>query len=207
MSDRSRDRAAARRRARLAARSDVEVEDQEEVPAQPDAAGGGLVRRLFPPAPPLPGKPPPLEGFSYNGPLRWIVERLWLLARSPLVWVAPGALWGLGQLADRQSAIGFLVSFLTFGAPLAAGWFGWRRPGLYGAAASLLGFVGATVYALLFFVTQGVSPLELYGPVLLGANLALQGAVYTAMGYLLGWYGGYLRRRQASVQAQRRPRR
>jgi len=162
---------------------------------------------MLPPAPPLPGKPPPLEGFSYSGPLRPIVERLWLLARGPLVWIVPGVLWGLGQLADRETGVGFVISFLTFGAPLGAGWFGWRRPGLYGAAASLLGYLGATVYALFFFATQGVSPIELYGPSLLLANLVLQGVIFTVMGYLLGWYGGYLRRRQASVQVERRPRR
>lgn len=168
---------------------------------------GGLLRRMFPPVPPLPGRPPPLEGFTYAGPMRFVVERAWLLARSPLVWIVPGVLWGAGQLADRQSPIGFFISFLTFGAPLGAGWFGWRRPGLYGAAASLLGYLGSTVYALFFFVTQGVSPIELYGPELLIGNLVLQGVVFTVMGYLLGWYGSYLRRRQASVQPQRRPRR
>jgi hypothetical protein len=208
MSHRASDRAEARRRARAAARRSargevVEPDDQETV--EETEPQGGFLRRMFPTAPPLPGKPPPLEGFTYTGPLRPVVERLWLLARNPLLWVLPGLFWGLGRLANPGTALGFIVSFLTFGAPLAAGWFGWRRPPLYGAATAFIGYLGVTGLALYFFVSQGVSLGDLGEPSTVLIDLVVQMVLYTAMGYVLGWYGGYLRRRQAMVRSERRP--
>lgn len=208
MSQRASDRAEARRRARAAARrsaSGQPVEPDELDEAEEVEPRGAFLRRLFPTAPPLPGRPPPLEGFSYSGPLRPVVERLWLLARNPLLWVLPGVFWGLGRLANPGTAIGFVVSFLTFGAPLAAGWFGWRRPPLYGAATAFVGYLGVTGLAVYFFVSQGVSLGDLGAPGAVIFDLVLQAVLYTTMGYVLGWYGGYLRRRQAMIRGERRP--
>lgn len=209
MSNRSRARAAARRRARMAARGELPAEEEPTEPSTPEPQGGFL-RRLLPPAPPLPGRPPPLEGFTHQGPLRPVVERLWLLARSPVAWIVPAIFWALGQLiqlANPQSTIGFVFGFSSFVAPLAAGWFGWRRPGLYGGATAFLGFVVFAVPLVYIAASQG-TPLEAFGgPANLAASISIQGFLFTVMGYLLGWYGGYLRRRQASAQTERRPRR
>ena len=81
-------RAEARRRARLVAQGQLPADDEgaDESPASPRSApSGGILGRMFPPAPPLPGKPDPLAGFRYDGPFRTVVTTLWLLARAPLV--------------------------------------------------------------------------------------------------------------------------
>ena len=53
--------AAARRRARLAARGEWTDEDEPQPIAEaPTRQGGGFLGRIFPPAPPLPGRGDPL---------------------------------------------------------------------------------------------------------------------------------------------------
>jgi hypothetical protein len=207
MATRDSDRAAARRRARLAARGRP-ADDEEPIEPEPEVAPrGGFLSRFFPPAPPLPGRPPPLAGFEYQGPLRAVVERLWLLRRGLLVWLPLAAAFAVGFLTDRQSGIGFFLSFITFAAPIAAGWFGWRRPPLYGAATAFVGYLLATILVVAFFTSQGLSIDDLGGPATFAGYQSLQLALYTVMGYALGLYGGYLRRRQAAVQEARAPRR
>src|SRR5204862_8322029 len=87
--------AEARRRARLAAQGqpgdpEWEAGEVEQVPPRPS---GGLLQRLVPPAPPLPGKGDPLAGFTYAGPGRPIVAAFWLLAHHPIAWLVPALIW------------------------------------------------------------------------------------------------------------------
>ena len=197
-------RAEARRRARLAAQGqlpDEEAADAEAANPRP-APGGGILARMFPPAAPLPGKPDPLAGFSYDGPFRTVVSSLWLLGRAPLVWLAFGVLWAIAYLATNAlggTFLGTVASLFTFGSLVAAGWFGWRRPWAFGAAA---GATGQILYGAFMGVTAA-SGADIDGP---GrsipvdqavASLISSGVFMIAIGALAGFYGGYLRRRLA----------
>ena len=203
-------RAEARRRARLAARG--ELPEPETVDPEPPArpARANFVSRLFPPAPQLPNRPDPLEGFTGGGPLRPITERLFLLRRHPLAWLLPGLVAFVGFLASfsyGSGVLGLLGTFLLFGGLIAAGWFGWQRPALFGVAAALLGFFIATAIVLITFSSQGATPDTFGEPTQVIGQLVLQGAYQSALGFLGGWYGGYLRRRQTQLSAQQAPRR
>lgn len=199
-------RAEARRRARLAARGEIaedELADEEEAADEPQRRGGFL-ERMFPRAGPLPGKPDPLAGFSYTGPLRPIVVRLYLLRANPLAWLAPGALWAAARTLDPppQGLVGLPLSFLSLGI---AGWFGWQRPTLYGTAAAVLGYLVSLAVAFTFFAAQGVAPSTFGETTQLVGELVLLGATEAGIGFLTGWYGGYLRRRSAETAARARP--
>ncbi len=203
------ERAEARRRARLAARGELvdDVEPEPEPEARPGR--GGFLQRLFPPAPPLPNKPDPLAGFDRSGPLRPVRERLFLLRRNLVAWVVPGVLAFIGYLAsavDTAEPIRLLGSFLMFGALIAAGWFGWQRPTLFGTAASLLSYVMAVVLVTVQLSQMGVGP-DTLGPEQVLPDLLLRAAYQAGLGFLGGWYGGYLRRRQTQLSADKRPRR
>jgi hypothetical protein len=151
-------RAEARRRARLAAQGQTVDDDVEEAATSPERPpqGGGFLSRLFPPAPPLPGHERPFEGFSYAGrpAFRGIAEAIWLLARNPLAWIGMGALWAVSRLLTDQTAIGIIMSVVSFGSLIAAGWLGWRRPWLYGLAAALLGWLAVLLVLLTLLVTN-----------------------------------------------------
>ena len=105
---------------------------------------GGFLGRLFPPAPPLPNKPPPLAGFDESGPLRPIRVRAFLLRRNLAAWVATGLVAAVGYYASVRlgpaDPLSLVGTFVLFGALIAAGWFGWQRPALYGTAAAILSF-------------------------------------------------------------------
>ncbi len=198
-------RAEARRRARLAARGRPGDEDAEaidaEAPAQPSR--GTFLTRIFPAAPPLPGRPDPLADFGYRGPLRPIVAVLFLLGRAPLAWVPFGLAWAFGYvaaIAGGPGLLGLSAQLLQFGALIAAGWFGWRRPWLYGAAAGLLGFVVLFGYILVLSVGAGSSPTD-PSAAQSATAAALSGFYAMVFGAVGGWYGGYLRRRQTQVSA------
>ena len=202
-------RAEARRRARLAAQGQLPAEDEgaeDTAGATRSAPSGGMLGRMFPPAPPLPGKPDPLAGFQYDGPFPTVVSSLWLLGRAPLVWLAFGILWAMAYLATNAlggSFLGTLASLLTFGSLVAAGWFGWRRPWAFGAAA---GATGQFLYAVFLGVTAA-SGADIDGPdrtIPLGqaiTSLVTSGIFMIAVGALAGFYGGYLRRRLAEPRA------
>jgi len=197
-------RAEARRRARLAARGEL-PEDDDEPEAVEAPATGGFLSRLFPPAPPLPGRPDPLAGFDASRPLRPLRERAFLLSRNVPAWLVMGVIAFVGYLASEfygNSILGLLGNFVMFGSLIAAGWFGWQRPTLYGTAASLLSFVLLAAYVLVFFAQRGASP-DTFGSTgeLLG-TLVLRGLYQGALGFLGGWYGGYLRRRQTQLSGQ-----
>jgi hypothetical protein len=203
--DRARRRAEARRRARLASRGEL-ADEEDEAPAENDAAPVGLLGRLFPAAPSLPNKPPPLRGFDESGPLRPIRMRAFLLRRNLAAWVAPGVIAGLGSAAEFLFGPGDILSligtFVRFGALIAAGWFGWQRPSLYGTAAAIVGFV-IFAGALLRLASGQPGAAEVFGEAGIVGFLAIQGAFQTALGFLGGWYGGYLRRRQVHVSGER----
>ena len=207
----ARSRAEARRRQRLVARGEA-AEDEEPAAAEaPEAKRGNLLTRIFPPAPPLPNKPDPLAGFDRSGPLRPIRERLHLLGQNPIVWIVPGIVAFLGFYASifySQGGLGLAATFLLFGAIIAAGWFGWQRPTLYGTAAAILGYaisagiiVGTFAFGGAGLETFGDSALTALGAVL------VQGVYPAGIGFLGGWYGGYLRRRQTQLSAETRRRR
>jgi hypothetical protein len=206
--DRASTRAEARRRARLAARGELPEEDAGEADAsssEPER-GGSLLGRLFPPAPPLPNRPPPLAGFDESGPLRPLRVRAFLLRRNLAAWIVPGVVAGagfFGSIYFGQDAVLSLIStFVLFGALIAAGWFGWQRPALYGTAAGILGYLLAVVVLVGSSAMMGVTP-GAFGPGEFATSLVVQAIYQAALGFLGGWYGGYLRRRQTHLSGER----
>jgi len=211
-------RAEARRRARQQERGEgvdeaEAVEPSTETGARPSGPGG-LFGRLFPPAPPLPGKPDPLANFIYSGPLRGVVAGLYVLAFNPRGWLLPGIGWAVAQMlsyVNLLTAAAYAGQFPNTAPPnyglieivgllgtvfsvVAAGWIGWQKPWLFGLAASIAGtLIQATILALL------IDPVPLPGAtfgsifIAITVNQVLQ--LQWALGALIGWYGGYLRRR------------
>jgi hypothetical protein len=203
-------RADARRRARLIARGELTEEDEPEPEPAPPGRGGGLLSRVFPPAPPLPDRPDPLAGFDRSGPTGPIRERIFLLRRNLVAWIVPGVVAFVGFLASifyGQGLLGLLGTFVLFGALVAAGWFGWQRPTLYGTAASILGYLLSAGLILYFFDSMGAPPETFVTPGQLGTRLLVDGFIQAGLGFLGGWYGGYLRRRQTQLASQTRRRR
>lgn len=209
--ERARSRAEARRRARLAARGEPIETDEEPTPeAAPATRSGGFLSRLFPPAPPLPNRPDPLAGFDPAGPMRPVRERLFLLRSNLLAWIVPGIVAFFGFFASifyAQGFLGLLGTFLLFGALIAAGWFGWQRPTLFGTAAALISFALSAAFILWTFASQGAGPDTFGSPGQVAVELALQAAYQAGLGFLGGWYGGYLRRRQTQLSSEVRRRR
>lgn len=202
-------RAEARRRARLAARGELTEPEVAEEP-EPPGSGGGFLSRIFPPAPPLPDKPDPLAGFDAAGPLQPVRERLFLLRANPVAWLVPGLLAFIGFLASvfyARGLLGLLGTFLLFGALVGAGWFGWQRPTLFGTTASIVGYLLSAALILYTFASQGAGPDTFGTPGALTLRLVSDGLIQGGLGFLGGWYGGYLRRRQTQVSAQVRRRR
>ena len=208
--ERSTSRAEARRRARLAARGELaEPAESEPIAAPEGRRPGGFLGRIFPSAPPLPNRPDPLAGYRGGQP-RIITERLHLLRVNPLSWLATGLVAFVGvyvSISYQQSTVGLIGTFVLFGALIAAGWFGWQRPGLYGTSAAIIGYLGFVAVVLYSFASRGVGPDTFGGPTQAISGLGLQGVYYAGLGFVGGWYGGYLRRRQAQVSAELRPRR
>jgi hypothetical protein len=210
--ERAASRAEARRRSRLSARGEpVDTTENEEVAGEAAAEGrGGFLTRIFPPAPPLPGRPDPLRGFDPDGPLRPVRERLFLLRRNPLAWIPTGFVAFLAFYASffyQGNFLGLVATFAQFGALIAAGWFGWQRPTLYGTAAGALSGVATAVIVLVDFVRIGVPPETFGTPAEVALNFVITVLYQTAFGFLGGWYGGYLRRRQNQLSTEARRRR
>ncbi len=209
--DRAASRAEARRRARLAARG--ELPEPEETQPQADTAAkgrGSFLQRIFPAAPPLPNRPDPLAGFDRAGPMRPLRERLYLLRSNLAAWLIAGVVAFIGFFASsfyRSGFLGLLGTFVLFGGLIAAGWFGWQRPTLFGTAAALVSYLLAAGLILLTFAQQGAGPQAFGGSAAVSAELIFQAVYQAALGFIGGWYGGYLRRRQAQIGAEaRRPR-
>jgi hypothetical protein len=154
--------------------------------------------------------PDPLDGFDRAGPLRPVRERLFLLRRNPLAWLGPGLLAFVGFLASVFYAGGFLGligTLVLFGSLVAAGWFGWQRPTLYGTAASIIGYLLSAGLILYTFASQGAPPDTFGTPAQLATRLLVDGVIQAGLGLLGGWYGGYLRRRQTQLSGENRRRR
>ena len=175
-----------------AADSEFEGSEVSEPAARP-ATGGSLLQRLVPPAPPLRDKGDPLAGFTYGGPARRLVAALWLLARHPLAWLVPALIWMIAWPFSLGGGTYALVgSVAQYVALIGAGWVGWQRPWLFGVAGVLVGWV-AIVWLLLLYGTRFgvIAPNQVL--VVLLTQLLLQ----VVVGFVAGWYGGYLRRRLA----------
>lgn len=204
--DRSASRAEARRRARLAARGELPEPDESAIEPEPRAPRGSFLSRIFPPAPPLPNRPDPLAGYHGSGPLRPITAALYLIGRNPLAWILPGLAAFPGYIlsfGDRTGILSLAGTFLLFGALIAAGWFGWQRPPLFGVATAVVCFVISIGFVLFSFAQQGAGP-DTFGSVVL--RQVVSGLYLAALGFIGGWYGGYLRRRQTQLGATARPR-
>jgi hypothetical protein len=206
--DRYASRAEARRRARLAARGEVPDEpDEEHRAAESTEPRGGFLRRIFPPAPPLPNRPDPLAGFDPDGPMRPVRERLFLLRSNLKAWVLPGIVAFIGLYASffyATSFVGMLATFVQFGALIAAGWFGWQRPTLFGATAGALSGILTGALILLDFARIGAETETLGGTGAVLTQTLLTAIYQAAFGFLGGWYGGYLRRRQTHLNEKMR---
>jgi len=200
-------RAETRRRARLIAQGRVAEEDDEQVAAaQASVPSLNLFQRIFPPAAPLPGKPPPLAGFTYSGRLRPIVLGAWLIRRNLYAGIGMGLLWAASYILTEQyagSLVGTVASFASFGSLVAAGWLGWRRPWFYGFVAAVVGYLVYAPYFVYIVLSAATAPTPATPsptqvlPAQVAAYLATNGALQTAIGALAGFYGGYLRRRLA----------
>lgn len=206
-SDERTTRAEARRRARMAARGELPEPIEQVVDESATAEGrGGFLARMFPPAPPLSGRPDPLAGYEGGGLPRFIGERAHLLRHNLLSWIVPGLAAFVAYIASLSygsGLIGLVGTFMLFGSLIAAGWFGWQRPTLFGTAAAIVGFVLSAALVLLSFARLGVGP-DTFGLEAIG-QLFIQAVYLAGLGFLGGWYGGYLRRRQAQLSAQQRP--
>lgn len=163
------------------------------------------LRMIFaPPVAPLPDKPHPLAGFGYRGPARGLVATLWLLGRNPLAWLVPGLVAAVMHrliLPAGGEPIGLLGSALLYGLLFGAGWFGWQRPWLFGAAASVLGYGLLVGYGAALATAEGQLGQTTGQEWLF---IALQGGFWGVVGAVAGWFGGYHRRRRADP-AYRRP--
>jgi len=196
-------RAEARRRARLASRGELAEDEAPEPTTTETAQEGGFLRRLFPTVPPLPGRGDPLAGFDPSGSLRPVRERIFLLRRNIPAWVLTGLLAVVGYIAYRfyaQGLFGLLGMFVMFGALIGAGWYGWQRPTLYGTAAGVLSFVVVAIFVIVSLTAEGAPATEFAGP--WATTLLFEGLYQTGLGFIGGWYGGYLRRRQAHLSSQ-----
>jgi hypothetical protein len=194
----------------MAARGELPDDEETTPEPEPSAQGGGLLRRFFPPAPPLPGRPDPLAGFDRSGPVAPVRERIFLLRRNLLAWVLTGVVAFLGFFASffyAATPFGLIGTFVLFGSLIGAGWFGWQRPTLYGTAAALLSYFVLTAIVLWMFSSLGAPPETFGTPAEVIGQLALQAAYQAGLGFLGGWYGGYLRRRQTQLSTEVRRRR
>jgi hypothetical protein len=192
-------RAEARRRSRLQAQGQAIEEEQHDEMAATGAPTPNFFQRIFPPAAPLPGKPPPLTGFSHEGGLRWLALAWWLTRRNLYAGVGMGVLWAAAYVVTVQEAgsiFGTVASFVSFGSLVAAGWFGWQRPWFYGFLAAVLGYLLYVAYVVAVLSgNPGIAEAQVTSTI--AAYLATNGLLQAGIGALAGFYGGYLRRRLA----------
>jgi len=116
-----------------------------------------------------------------------------------------------GSIAYRQDVSGSVVgtvlpliaTFLMFGALIAAGWFGWQRPALFGTAAAIVSYILVVIAIVVTSAMIGVTPDAFGEPGQVATSVIFQGIYQAALGFLGGWYGGYLRRRQTQLSTDR----
>ncbi|MDH4334889.1 MAG: hypothetical protein OEW24_06470 [Chloroflexota bacterium] len=198
-------RAEARRRSRMLARGETIDDSAGEDEPMPASGRQSLtfLQRIFPPAPPLPGKTDPLLGFTYSGPLPQVVSSFWLIRRNLYAGVGMGILWAAAYIVTvlyAQSVIGVSASFLSFGSLVAAGWLGWQRPWLYGLVAAVVGYV---LFASYFSYLAANDPGAPVAAGELAQYLFSNGLLQVGIGALAGFYGGYLRRRFSDPNLRR----
>lgn len=219
MSSRSRRDAASRAEARRRSRQIERGEElsADELEEDDDAADGsaprGILGRLFPPAPPLPNRPDPLAGLGYQGPFRSVVGGGYLLATNPRAWLLPAMPWAAAQsLAylspPTYSPIQIITVLVSVFALIAAGWIGWQRPWLFGLAAAVAGTMIEGIFLAFLLGPLGIDEMSVsrvFTGIVVFQILQLQ----WILGGLIGWYGGYLRRRMAvpTTRAEARGRR
>ena len=176
-----------------------QLPEETAMAATATARPPSLLTRLFPPAPPLPGKGDPLAGFTYRGRFRGYVAGAWLLARHPLTWGVAAVGWAVLQLAllvtPRENLVAFAITLAQYGLLIGSGWFGWWRPWLFGTAAGVLGVIFHALLAGLITIQAGEGLAAASGVV---ASLTALVVLYGLVGAFAGFYGGYLRRRMAT---------
>ena len=92
----------------------------------------------------------------------------------------------------------------TVFAVVAAGWIGWQRPWLFGLAASVAGtLIQATILGLL--IEPVPLPSATFGSLFVAITLNQILQLQWALGALIGWYGGYLRRRMTLTAPESTP--
>lgn len=181
------------------------AESQEaEAPADaPRPPRPGLLSSLFPPAPALPGKPDPLAGFTYAGPLRSQAAWLWLLGRNPRAWLLPAVAWAAAQTLTMFTPATFVIPRLTYGAAgvaaaLLAGWIGWQKPWLFGLATAIAGTLIEAIFLALVPGNLAKGTAMQWFSYAVVIQIAQLSWLYAA---LMGWYAGYFRRRLAAPRA------
>ena len=195
-------RAEARRRARLQAQGrtpETEGDEEEEADAPARPATLSFFQRLFPPTASLPGKGDPMAGFTYTGRFRLLVANLWLIPRNLYAGIGMGVLWAAAYVLtvqEARSTIGTVASFVSFGSLVAAGWFGWQRPWLYGLVAAVIGYILYSGF-FIYLVATDKAAASVITTSQVTAYLLTNGLVQAGIGALAGFYGGYLRRRLA----------
>jgi hypothetical protein len=195
-------RAEARRRARLVSRGELDDTGiDESFEEAPPARKPSFLERLIPPAPPLPGRTDPLAGFTYDGRFPRVMAGLYVLRRNPLPWLVAAFFWaGLAlvlPLLPQDGAVFLVANIAQYVALIAAGWFGWQRPWLFGVIAAVAGLAIWTIWVGIFpdqYLTAGSQAPTL---VALVVYYLYQAPVQLLLGFVAGWYGGYLRRRLA----------
>ena len=103
--------------------------------------------------------------------------------------------------------LGLIGTFALFSALIGAGWLGWQRPTLFGTAAGIVAYILGAAMILFMFAQLGAAPDTFGTPMQVGTQLLVQGAYQAGLGFLGGWYGGYLRRRQSQISIDARRKR
>jgi hypothetical protein len=160
----------------------------------------------------LPNKPDPLAGFNYQGPFRSAVAGAYLIGNHPRAWLLLAIPWAAVQTLayltpPTYSPIQITTVLVSVFAVIAAGWLGWEKPWLFGLAAVVAGtLIEAVLLALL------IGPLPIEGntgwlQIFLGVIVFQIVQLQWPLGAMIGWYGGYLRRRMAVTQTPTRSQR
>ena len=129
-----------------------------------------------------------------------------------MAWLVTGFVAAVGyfgsiaypDVTDRgRDVLRSVATFLMFGALIAAGWFGWQRPALFGTAAAIVSYVLVVIAIVVTSAMMGVTPDAFGEPRQVATSVIFQGIYQAALGFLGGWYGGYLRRRQTQLSTDR----
>jgi hypothetical protein len=105
----------------------------------------------------------------------------------------------------RQSLVSLTLTLAQYALFIGAGWVGWWRPWLFGAAAGVAGslILGIIVGLRAFQHGDGIASV----PLAIAITLTTWGLLFGLIGAFAGFYGGYLRRRMANpvpAKAKRR---